>query len=100
MGNRYRLGIGGDLIIAIDGKPVDGQDALRRALNQKRPGDTIVLTIFRGGSDHEGEGHAGLGPRSAVIGDSERILAGILQAFRNLSLGDGAFLDHAPVESR
>jgi S1-C subfamily serine protease len=44
----YRLGIGGDLIIAIDGKPVDGQDALRRAMNQKRPGETMVLTIFRG----------------------------------------------------
>ena len=45
---RYQLGIGGDLIIAIDGKPVDGQDALRNALNQKRPGETMVLTIFRG----------------------------------------------------
>ncbi len=44
----YRLGIGGDLIIAIDGNPVDGQDALRRAMNQKRPGDKMVLTIFRG----------------------------------------------------
>jgi S1-C subfamily serine protease len=45
----YRLGIGGDLITAIDGKPVDGQDALRRALNQKHAGETMVLTIFRGG---------------------------------------------------
>jgi S1-C subfamily serine protease len=45
----YRLGIGGDLIIAIDGNPVDGQDALRRVLNQKRPGDQMSLTIFRGG---------------------------------------------------
>jgi S1-C subfamily serine protease len=44
----YRLGIGGDLITAIDGQPVDGQDALRRAMNRKRPGETIVLTIFRG----------------------------------------------------
>jgi S1-C subfamily serine protease len=45
---RYQLGIGGDLIIAIDGNPVDGQDALRRAMNQKRPGEAMVLTIFRG----------------------------------------------------
>jgi S1-C subfamily serine protease len=45
---RYQLGIGGDLIIAIDGNPVDGQDALRRALNQKRSGENMVLTIFRG----------------------------------------------------
>jgi S1-C subfamily serine protease len=49
VGRVYRLNIGGDLIIAIDGKPVDGQDALRRALNQKRPGEKMVLTIFRGG---------------------------------------------------
>jgi len=48
VGGRYRLGIGGDLIVAIDGNPVDGQDALTRALSQKRPGETMVLTIFRG----------------------------------------------------
>jgi len=45
----YRLGIGGDLITAIDGKPVEGQDALRTALGQKRPGQTMALTIFRNG---------------------------------------------------
>jgi putative serine protease PepD len=45
---RYQLGIGGDLIIAIDGNPVDGQDALRKAMNQKRPGESMVLTIYRG----------------------------------------------------
>src|SRR5580658_1943526 len=44
----YRLGIGGDLIIAIDGKPATTQDALRRAMNQKRPGEQMVLTIYRG----------------------------------------------------
>jgi S1-C subfamily serine protease len=44
----YRLGIGGDLIVAIDGQPVETQDALQRAMNQKRPGDKISLTVFRG----------------------------------------------------
>jgi S1-C subfamily serine protease len=44
----YRLGVGGDLIIAIDGKPVTAQDALRRAMNQKRPGENLVLTVYRG----------------------------------------------------
>jgi S1-C subfamily serine protease len=44
----YRLGVGGDLIIAIDGKPVTAQDALRRAMNQKRPGENMVLTVYRG----------------------------------------------------
>ena len=45
----YRLGVGGDLIIAIDGVPIDSQDALRKALNQKRPGEVMALTIFRDG---------------------------------------------------
>jgi S1-C subfamily serine protease len=44
----YRLGVGGDLIVAIDGKPVTAQDALRRAMNQKRPGESMVLTVYRG----------------------------------------------------
>ncbi|MDP9053860.1 MAG: trypsin-like peptidase domain-containing protein [Acidobacteriota bacterium] len=44
----YRLGVGGDLIIAIDGIPVDGQNALNKVISQKHAGDNIVLTIFRG----------------------------------------------------
>jgi S1-C subfamily serine protease len=43
------LGIGGDLIIAIDGQPVEREDALVRALSHKRVGDTITLTIVRNG---------------------------------------------------
>lgn len=47
-GGMYRIGVGGDLIVAIDGKPVDRQDALQRAINQKHAGDEMVFTIFRG----------------------------------------------------
>jgi S1-C subfamily serine protease len=43
------LGIGGDLIMAVDGQPVDREDALVRTLSHKRVGDTIALTIFRNG---------------------------------------------------
>jgi S1-C subfamily serine protease len=43
------LGVGGDLIVAIDGKPVTRQDALVQAIANKRVGDTIMLTIFRNG---------------------------------------------------
>jgi S1-C subfamily serine protease len=43
------LGIGGDFIMAVDGQPVDREDALVRAMSRKRVGDTIVLTIFRNG---------------------------------------------------
>jgi S1-C subfamily serine protease len=43
------LGIGGDLIVAIDGRAVDREDALVRAFANKRVGDTITLTIVRNG---------------------------------------------------
>jgi len=44
-----RLGIGGDLITAIDGKPVTEPDAVTRAIGRKRPGDVVPVKIFRGG---------------------------------------------------
>jgi S1-C subfamily serine protease len=43
------LGIGGDLITAIDGQPVESEDALVKAIARKRVGDTIALTINRNG---------------------------------------------------
>lgn len=43
------LGIGGDLIMAIDGQLVEREDALIRTISQKKVGDTIVLTINRNG---------------------------------------------------
>jgi len=44
------LGIGGDLIVAIDGVAVDREDALVRAVSKKRVGDTINLTVYRNGA--------------------------------------------------
>lgn len=43
------LGVGGDLITAIDGKQVQRQDALVQAISRKHVGDTVVLTIYRNG---------------------------------------------------
>jgi S1-C subfamily serine protease len=43
------VGIGGDLIMAIDGRAVDRPDAISRAMARKRVGDTVELTIFRNG---------------------------------------------------
>ena len=43
------LGIGGDLITAIDGKRIQGEDALIRAISQRRVGETITLTVVRDG---------------------------------------------------
>jgi S1-C subfamily serine protease len=44
-----RLGIGGDLVTAIDGKPITEPDTLARAIARKRPNDTITVKIFRSG---------------------------------------------------
>jgi 2-alkenal reductase len=44
------LRVGGDIIVAIDGRPVSTGGELRGYIeNTKRPGDTVTLTILRGG---------------------------------------------------
>jgi putative serine protease PepD len=48
IGNAELL-VGGDLITAIDGKPIDRYDAISRAIARKRAGDTVEMTIFRNG---------------------------------------------------
>jgi S1-C subfamily serine protease len=44
-----QLMMGGDLILAIDGKPIDRDDAISRSLAKKRTGDIVELTIYRNG---------------------------------------------------
>jgi S1-C subfamily serine protease len=44
-----RLGVGGDFITEVDGKPVTESDALAREIARKRPGDTITVKVFRAG---------------------------------------------------
>jgi S1-C subfamily serine protease len=44
-----QLSVGGDLIMSIDGHPVDRDDAISRALARKHAGDSLELTIFRNG---------------------------------------------------
>jgi len=44
-----RIAVGGDLIVAVDGQKVASPFDLNILLNRKRPGDTVTLTIYRGG---------------------------------------------------
>jgi S1-C subfamily serine protease len=44
-----RIAIGGDVIVAIDGAKVGNSMDLNIVLNRKRPGDTVTLTVYRGG---------------------------------------------------
>jgi S1-C subfamily serine protease len=40
--------LGGDLIIAIDGQDITGNQDLSNALNEHHAGDTVTVTVFRG----------------------------------------------------
>ncbi|MDR0843279.1 MAG: trypsin-like peptidase domain-containing protein [Acidobacteriota bacterium] len=43
-----RIGVGGDIITAIDGKDVASHEELRLLLESKKPGESITVTIYRG----------------------------------------------------
>jgi S1-C subfamily serine protease len=40
--------LGGDLIVAIDGQAIVDQNDLAHAMNSRKAGDTVTVTIFRG----------------------------------------------------
>jgi S1-C subfamily serine protease len=44
-----RIYIGGDVIVSVDGQKIASQLDLNIALNHKRPGDTVTVTLYRGG---------------------------------------------------
>ncbi len=48
VGNQ-RLGVGGDLITSIDGKPVTEPDAVTRSIGRKRAGDMLDVAVYRSG---------------------------------------------------
>ena len=49
-----RVGIGGDIIVAIDDRPVrQFDDLLIHLVRAKRPGDTVRLTVIRDGQEQE-----------------------------------------------
>ena len=44
-----QISAGGDLITEVDGNPVSGMDDVIAAVDAKKPGDSIELTLVRGG---------------------------------------------------
>jgi S1-C subfamily serine protease len=50
-----RIVLGGDVITAIDSRPITGQMDLNLALNRKRPGDTVKVEYYRGGQKMEAQ---------------------------------------------
>jgi S1-C subfamily serine protease len=49
MAGMRRIMTGGDVIVAVDGQKIANQFDLNVALNRKRPGDTVSVTVYRGG---------------------------------------------------
>jgi len=45
---RYRFLVGGDIITALDGQPVNSALDINRTLYKKRPGETVEITYYRG----------------------------------------------------
>jgi S1-C subfamily serine protease len=55
--------VGGDLITEVDGKRVEGSDALRREIDARRPGAEVRLTAVRDGDERTVEVTLGKRPR-------------------------------------
>jgi S1-C subfamily serine protease len=53
MAGMRRITIGGDVIVAIDGQKVANQFDMNVILNRKRPGDTVNVSVYRGGKKME-----------------------------------------------
>lgn len=47
LGN-YPIMIGGDLLVAIEGQPIEDQQDLSHVMQNHRSGDTVTVTIYRG----------------------------------------------------
>ena len=48
---RNTIYLGGDIIIALDGKPVGTISDLFEALNDSKPGDRVEIRVMRGNSE-------------------------------------------------
>jgi len=59
----YQLGVGGDLIVAVEGQPVEGNESLVRVMNRKRGGDLLNLTVYRSGRREKVQVHLGEAPQ-------------------------------------
>lgn len=46
VGNSMMI-LGGDLIVEIDGQPIDSKDRLDRIVDNKRPGESILVKLYR-----------------------------------------------------
>jgi S1-C subfamily serine protease len=62
--------VGGDLVVSIDGKPVDGSDALAGAVAAKQPGDQVTIEYYRDGDKQTAT--VTLGERPATLDQAQQ----------------------------
>jgi len=53
LGNRL-LVVGGDVVVAADGRSIETADSLIRVIREKRPGDLLSLEVYRDGHYRQG----------------------------------------------
>jgi S1-C subfamily serine protease len=51
--SNFRLGIGGDLLTAGDGQPIQDKETLKRLMDKKHGGDMLELTVYRNGRNEK-----------------------------------------------
>ena len=88
--------VAGDVILAIDGKPVTGSAALRNLVGLARVDDEVEITVFRDGEQRSV--NALIGERSAAGQTERRVLSKLLGArFQDVGrahpyYGEGVFV--------
>jgi S1-C subfamily serine protease len=60
-----RIVLGGDVIQALDGKPIDSMSDLTAALAKRDPGDEVTLKVLRSGEARELKVRLGTAPKQA-----------------------------------
>jgi S1-C subfamily serine protease len=66
--NGGSIQLGGDIIVAVDGKPVTSSDDLASLIGNRKPGDTVKLDVLRAGKHMNVSVKLGTRPSSAPAG--------------------------------
>ena len=61
---RQDLVLGGDVLTAIDGKPVKSMDDVISTVDSKKPGDKVTLKLLHGQKERTARRRSGTGPRA------------------------------------
>ena len=69
--NGSSIQLGGDIIVAVNGKPIASSDALASTIGSMKPGSTAKLTILRGGKRKQVEVKLGNRPQQAPQGSQQ-----------------------------